>query len=178
MPIHARDQVSYISVYLLLGPLVWVVARSIVLEDFNKGQYTAASLLAFLAILSGWTKARQSCRRTEIDAQGKQVTIHSVSPLFSPIQHRYPLEQFGSVRSYITLGRFPQNLVELVTQSGGEALLVAAFSPRGGAPTFWSMPTETENVKAMRLRQTISDQCGLVDQGFLSPRMVGALIKD
>jgi hypothetical protein len=176
MPIQARDQVSYVLVYMLIGALMLEALRAIALGELTKNSMVTATLFAVTALVSGWIKAVQSRRRVEIDPQTGHVTIYFVSAFFSSTQIRYPLEQFGSVRSYITIGRFPKNYVELVTRNGGEALIVAAFAPTNGASSFWSFPTDTESAKAMHLRKEISSQCGLIDGGFLGSRMVGALI--
>lgn len=81
------------------------------------------------------------------------------------------------MRSYTTIGRFTKNHVELVTKSGGEALIVAAFVPGINAQSFWSVPTEVESVKARYLRKEISSRCELIDQGFLGSKTVGALLE-
>lgn len=177
MPIHARSQVSYLLLYMLIGALVLEALRAIALGELTKSVLVIASILTLVTLVSWWIKAVQSRRWIEIDPQTRQVTIHAVSAFFSPIQNHYPLNQFSSVRSYMTIGRFPKNHVELVTKSGGEALIVAVFFPGIKAPSFWSVPTEVESAKAMHLRREISSRCGLIDGGFLGSKMVGALLE-
>lgn len=177
MPIHARDQISYILVYMLAGALALEVLRMVALEDWTKSRLVITSLLALATLLTWWIKAVQSQRRTEINPQTGQVSIYAVSAVFSPIRNRYPLDQFCGVRSYTTVGRFPKNHVELVLKSGGRALIVATFMPGVESPSFWSTPRESENAMAMQLRKEISSRCGLTDQGFLRSRLTGALLE-
>lgn len=177
MPIHARSQVSYILLYVLIGALVLEAFRFFALGELTKSALGIASILVLVILVSWWIKAVQSRRRIEIDPQTRQVTIHAVSAFLSPVQNHYPLDQFGSVRSYTTIGRFPKNHVELVTKSGGEALIAASFFPGINALSFWSVPTEVESVMARHLRTEISSRCGLIDEGFLGSKMVGALLE-
>ncbi len=177
MPINARSQVSYILLYVLIGALALEAFLVIARGELTKSALGITSILILVTIVSWWIKAVQSRRRIEIDARTRQVTIHAVSAFFSPIKNHYPLDQFGSVRSYTTIGRFPKNQVELVTKSGGEALMVAAFVPGISAPSFWSVPKEVESAKARYLRKEISRRCGLIDQGFLGSKLVGALLE-
>jgi hypothetical protein len=174
--IRANSEVSYISVYMILAVLVIAIGPELALGSLSKELLATSAVLIALAGLFYWVKLIQRHRLCEITVLTNQVTIHSVSPLFSPRQKHYPLEQFGSVRSYISLGRFPRNRVELVTKAGGEALLVAWFVPSNGARSFWSVPAEAESPKAALIRKTIADQCGLIDPGFQGTKMVGAEI--
>lgn len=88
----------------------------------------------------------------------------------------YPLEQFGSVVSYVTPFRHSRNLVELVTRAGGESLCLVAFQPASAATSFWSIPKECESPKAEALRKTVSGVLKLQDKGFLGVRWPGAYV--
>ena len=175
-PIRANNEVSYISVYAILAVLAIKTVPELVQGGLSNRHLTASAILVTLVSLVYWVKLIQRSRWCEIAVNANQVTVHSVSLFFSPRQRHYPLSQFGSVRSYITLGRFTTNRVELVTQDGGEALLVACFVPSNGARSFWSIPTEAESFKAALVRESIATQCGIIDHGFLGTRLVGAEI--
>jgi hypothetical protein len=172
--IRATNEVSYMSVYAILAVLAFVAVPELALGSQSKELLVASAVLATLAAIAYWVKLVQQQRWCEITPHANQVTVHSVSPFFSARKQQYPLSQFGSVRSYITPGRFPRNRVELVTKAGGEALLVAWFTPSNGARSFWSIPTEAENPKAASARNAIANQCALVNSGFLGTRLVGA----
>lgn len=177
-PIRVHAANSYFSAYLLLGFLVATSAGALVGHEVDPAKLGAASVLGCLGFVALWVKSVQGKRWVEIDASRNQVSIRTVSPFFSPRTIHYPLSTFGAIRSYITVGRYPRNLVELVTQSGGEALLVAVLPPSNGAKSFWSMPSETENSQAATLRQQIAAYASLMDQGFLGSRLTGAQLKD
>lgn len=174
--IRATNEVSYMSVYAILAVLAFITVPELALGSLSKELLVASAVLATLAAVAYWVKLVQQHRWCEITPHANQVTVHSVSPFFSARKQQYPLSQFGSVRSYITPGRFPRNRVELVTKAGGEALLVAWFTPSNGARSFWSMPTEAENPKAASARDAIANQCALVNSGFLGTKLVGAQI--
>lgn len=177
MPIHARDQTSYIPVYMLAGALALEVLRVLALEEWTESRLVIMLLLALATLATWWIKAVQSHRRTEINPQTRQVTTHAVTAGFSPIKNHYPLDQFCEVRSYTTIGRFPKNHVELVMKSGGRALIVATFTPSVESRSFWSIPKESESAMAMQLRKEIASRCGFTDRGFLGSRLTGALIE-
>jgi hypothetical protein len=174
--LRANNEVSYLSVYVTLAVSVFGTVRALALGELSNGQLALSVTFIALAGIFYWVKLIQQHCWCEITTYANQVTVHSVSPFFSPQQQHYPLSQFGSVRSYLTLSRFPSNRVELVTKAGGEALLVAWFEPSNGARSFWSMPTEAESTKAALLREAIAKQFGLIDQGFLGTKLVGTQI--
>jgi hypothetical protein len=174
--VRANNEVSYISVYAILAVLAFATVPELALGGLSKELLVASVVLVALAALVYWVKLVQRHRWCEIAPHANQVTVHSVSPFFSARKQHYPLSQFGSVRSYITPGRFARNRVELVSKAGGEALLVAWFAPSNGARSFWSTPTEAESPKAASVREAIANQCALVDNGFLGTKLVGAQI--
>jgi hypothetical protein len=171
--IRASSEISYISVYTILVVLVIATGPELALGSLSNELLATSAVLIAVAVLFYWVKHIQRRRLCEITVLANQVTIHSVSPLFTRRQKHYPLEQFGTVQSYISPGRFSRNRVELVTKTGGEALLVAWFVPSNEARSFWSMPSEAESPKAALIRKTIADQCGLIDLGFQGTKMVG-----
>lgn len=97
MPIHARSQVSYLLLYMLIGALVLEALRAIAFGELTKSVLVIASVLTLVTLVSWWIKAVQSRRWIEIDPQTRQVTIHAVSAFFSPIQNHYPLNQFSAL---------------------------------------------------------------------------------
>jgi hypothetical protein len=163
---------------VLLSFAVLTSIADLLRHDMTNMDPTLPAILGGCALVAIWVKSVQAKRSVEIDAALNTVSIHSVSALFRPGIRRYPLDKFGSVRSYVTSGRYAKVVVELVTKPGGEALFVAAFPPDNGAKSFWSMSTEAENTEAASLRQAISAYAGVKDHGFLNTRLVGALLND
>lgn len=176
--VRVNNEVSYMSVYVIFAVLVVGVGPELALGNLGKEVLVIALAATSLALIGIWIKLIQTRRQCEVDVLGNRVTIHSVSPFFLETHRHHQLDQFGSVRSYITPGRFPRNRVELVTKGGGEALLVAWFQPSNGARSFWSIPTEAESPKAALIRRNLASQCGLADEGFQGTKMVGAQIRE
>ena len=173
-PITAKSQLSFVTVYLSLGMII----VGLLLGFFDAKYLIVAAVFGGIGLFSLWSKVIAGRREVTLDAAAGQVTISRVSAFFRPKRRSYPLEMFGSVQSYILQGKFPINRVELVTRTGGEALMVALFEPANAAPSFFSLPADGENKSAGRLRQEIAGQLGLLDRGFLGNRMFGAQIKD
>lgn len=177
-PIRVQATSSYFSACLLLGFFVIAGAAAFFGQEAAPAKLAAASVLGGLGFIALWVKSVQGKRWLEIDASLNKVSIRTVSPFFTSKTIHYPLSTFGAVRSYITMGLYPGNLVELVTRSGGEALLVTSLAPSNGAKSFWSMPAEAESGHAAELRQQIAAYAGLEDQGYLGTRLVGAQLVD
>lgn len=173
-PITAKCQLSFLTVHMCFGTAVF----GLLLGFFDTKNFIWAVVFAGIGLILFWEMVIVSRRQVTLDAANGQVTISRISAFFRPKQRSYPLEMFGSVQSYIPPGRSPVNRVELVTKTGGEALLVALFEPANVAPSFFSFPTKGENKGAERLRQEIAGQLGLLDRGFLGKRMFGAQLND
>ena len=173
-PITIKSQLSFAIIYVSLG----MTAFGLLLGFFDPKGLLIAAVFAGFGLLLLWDKVIASRRRVTLDAASGQVVISRVSALFKPKQRVYPLELFGSVHSYILQGKSPVNRLELVTKTGGEALLLALFEPANIASSFFSFPVDGESKSAERLRQEISVQLDLLDRGFLGNRMFGAQLKD
>ena len=173
-PITVKNQRSFLTVYFSWGMALF----GLLLGFFDPKGLVMAAVFAGLGSLLLWDKVIANRRRVTLDAAKGQVTISRVSAFFKPKQRVYPLELFGSVQSYIEQGKFPINRLEIVTKTGGEALLLALFEPSNVASSFFSVPKDGENKSAERLRQKIAVQLGLLDRGFLGNRMFGAQLKD
>jgi hypothetical protein len=172
--IRANCQVSYASVYVPLLFVAVIISTALSTGKLDKSIYYFSTILGTLAAWALWIKSVQRQRYVEFSPSQMQASVHTSSLLFSRSIKKYPLEGFGTVRSYVTIGRFPKNRVELVTKQGGESLLVASFIPRSGARSFWSLPTAAENIEATELRNALSSQFGFTNQGFLGVKAVGA----
>lgn len=172
--ITVNNQLSFLTVYMC-----WCVAVfGLLLGLFEPKGLIVSAVFAGVGLILFWDKVIANRRRVTLDAASSQVIISSVSAFFKPKQRVYPLELFGSVQSYIQQGKSPVNRVELVTKTGGQALLLALFKPANAAPSFFSFPAQGENKNAERLRQEIAVHLGLADRGFLGNRMFGAQLKD
>lgn len=145
---------------------------------FDEKWIILTGVFAVIGLLFFWVYSIAGRRRVTLDQANAQVLIASVSVLFKPRLKSYPLEFFGSVQSYVTLGKPPINRVELVSKTGGETLLLARFEPVNTARSFWSFPHEGESRHAQGLRRSVAEQFGLLDRGFLGSRMQGAQLKD
>ncbi|WP_334188267.1 hypothetical protein [Noviherbaspirillum sp.] len=115
--------------------------------------------------------------KTEIDPATRLVMCCYRSIFGKSRIKSYSLDQFRYVRSYITIGRFPVNVVELVTNSGGEALCLTRVEPSASSQSFFSIPRPGEAEKAKKLRCDIASSCGVVDKGYLGYRMPGCQLK-
>ena len=173
-PITVKNQRSFLTVYFSWGMALF----GLLLGFFDPKGLVMAAVFAGLGSLLLWDKVIANRRRVTLDAAKGQVTISRVSAFFKPKQRSYPLDMFGSVQSYILQGKSPVNRVELLTKTGGEALLLALYQPANVAPSFFSVPADGENKSATLLRQEIAAQLGLLDRGFLGNRMFGAQLKD
>ena len=173
-PITVTNHPPFLTVYMCWGMTVF----GLLLGFLNTENLVLAVVFAGVGLIFFWNKLIASRRKVTLDASSGQVTISRVSAFFKPKQCSYPLDMFGSVQSYILQGKSPVNRVELLTNTGGEALLLALFKPANVAPSFFSVPLDGENKNAERLRQKIAGQLGLLDRGFLGNRMFGAQLKD
>ena len=173
-PITVKSQPSFLTVYVCWGMAFFCL----LLGFWRTENLIMAFVFAGIGLILFWNKVIASRRQVTLNAASGQVTISRVSAFFKPKQRSYPLDMFGSVQSYILQGKSPVNRVELLTKTGGEALLLALYQPANVAPSFFSVPADGENKSATLLRQEIAAQLGLLDRGFLGNRMFGAQLKD
>lgn len=174
MPLVIKSENSLLAVYICLGATVF----GLVIGFWDRKLILMAWVFAAISLVLFWAHWIASQRRVSLDKANGQVQICSSSLLFKPRTKSYPLELFGTVQSYLTVGKHPSNRVELVSRTGGEALLLACFEPASTARSFWSFPSVGESHHAQSLRQSVAEQFGLLDRGFLGGRAEGAQLKD
>lgn len=174
MPLLIQSENSLTPVYLCLGGTVF----GLIVGFWDSKLIIMAWVYAAISLVFLWAHWVASKRQVTLDKANGRVQISSVSLLFKPRTKSYPLELFGSVQSYLTVGKHPSNRVELVSRTGGEALLLAWFEPASTARSFWSFPSQGESSHAQSLRQSVAEQFELLDRGFLGGRAEGAQLKD
>lgn len=133
-------------------------------------------LFAVLTCLVGFIELVFRDRRLEINTEAGQIVFTRPAIPFMGRTVSYPLADFSSVRSYWTPGRLSENLVELVTRSGGEALLVARYGGVRQSKGFLFIAAGDEHPDAAALRKAIAQECGLKDDGYLGTRWRGAYV--
>lgn len=148
-----------------------------VINLFPLGTATAEGWFAFLSMLMitlicAFAEFSDRATYLEIQARAGKIILTRPHFLLFKRKHLFRTEEFSSVRSYIVTGAGPTiNLVELVTNLGGEALPVAKF------PCQWSTPSKfDESPGAENLRRTIAQELNIEDAGFLGARWQGAYL--
>lgn len=149
--------------------LAWLQSSSLTLGVVSFAAIPAALVLVTFQLKSPiiieFDRTNNILRRTWRDAVGrKQVRT-------------YQTDQFRYVQSWLTIGRFPTNVVALVSNSGGETLALATFFPSSMSSSFLSIPREAESENATQLRIKVAQGCGVIDRGFLGSRMPGCNVK-
>lgn len=169
---------SFIGVYAVLPFLLVSLVDVLPLADVQLRQLVLPGVLGSILVLFAWVELVRGRRLVTIDTDCGLVEVHSVSALFSSKKRTLPLAQFASVVSYLVPGKSAsrENRLELVTAKGGQALMLASYTPGRGKVRRWFFPSEGEAPEARRLRQIIASECGVRDAGFLGVRMVGAQV--
>jgi hypothetical protein len=162
------------------------VAKAVAIASFiftlivlmRPSQWPVLAFLYSLLFTTLWSGRNKGRSYTVVDTEKQLVLVHTASILGKIRTSCYDIPAFGSVISYVVVGKNPQNRVELVTHSGGEALLLGEFAPSRETKSFFSLSTGTsESGEAEKLRLQISHACKLKDRGFLGTRWVGAQLK-
>lgn len=170
---------SYLGVYVMLTLAAFSSLPLLFGEVPGPGNIVGVATAFSIAVLFAWTNLVGSKRSVEIDPDSKVVVIRKVSAFLRPRCIQYPLDRFGSVRSYLVNGgRVVYNIVELVTKEGGRALMVGSFEPASKAKSFTSIPVDDESEQAAALRADIAAATKLKDSGFLGVQMIGAQMKE
>lgn len=140
-----------IAGWLVTGQWVWEIS---------------ASLPVFVLVVT-WTQLRKWPTSVEIDSMHHLLVVN-YSPLALKRQLRRPLAPDSAVRSYVTGGRFPRNVVELCTTGkGASPVPIGRFEPLlEPAKGFWSTPRFAESVAARHLRSKLNGVAGIRDLGF------------
>lgn len=177
-PLLIEQKSSYLAVHILLALSAASSVKLLLGGATSPADIMVPATVCAVAVVGAWANFIKSKRSIEIDIESRAVTIHKTSALLRPKRIEYPLDRFGSVRSYMTAGRYPKSVVELVTKEGGRALMVAFFEPDSKAKSFMSIPAEVENKEAAALREKIASLTNLRDSGYLGEQYVGAQMKE
>ncbi len=170
-----RQRRSFSVSWAPLIALPWLALLAMSLSSM--GQRALVGLAAvLLTALAWWIDHVRNDRVVAIDKASNRITVRRRRLWGSWWADAYALSDFAAVISYVSPGRNPVNWVDLVTQSGGEALLVASFKPGVRAESLLSWPTYGEAEQARHLRQTLVDALALVDNGFHGSRLPGAQV--
>ena len=161
---------SVVIILALFVPLWFLTVLP--LSGIQLSQLAFPLLVLLYIAIRVWVEVVRGRRVVVIDDESGRVEVHTVSPLLRQKLSSVSLCEFGSVRSYLTPGKFTKNRLELVTNSGGESLLLGYFPPASDRRK-WLIPSEVESQEVSRLRNQISQESGLKDGGFLGFRMVG-----
>lgn len=174
--LQIRQKASYLTAFVAIAFLLITLPLGLPI-DLDSGSWILPAAWVGLIFLSFWGGLVRSRRCVEFVVPERKVKVRSVSLLFRPQTRVYEMDQFGTVISYVTQGKFPMNRLELLTTSGAESLLVSAFPPANGVRSFWSLPSEVESSEAARFRKEIAEATGLRDGGFLGKRLAGAQLR-
>ncbi|MFV0665719.1 hypothetical protein [Denitromonas sp.] len=163
------------DVWILSGGTVSLALSITLLLLGHSHQAAGFATLGALLALRYWHTAVRNRRSIEFNIDQNQVIERSVDSLLRHRIRTFALSEFGKVVSYIeptAQPHTPRNRVELVTHSGGEALLLAVFSPIQTKKKI-SM-SYAESPGAASLRQQISSSLPIADGGHLGYRWIGA----
>lgn len=133
-------------------------------------------LMAGVLCLTVCMELRTRGASVEINGETRLVIFRRAGALLRKKVFAYALDDFSSVRSYATPGKGARNLIELITLSGGEALLISSHEPQWSSKGFFSVPVMMESADAMALRKAIAAECGLKDEGYLGVRWPGVYV--
>ncbi len=125
------------------------------------------ALFSYLAIRS----YLQSKASIHIDRDCCIVTVHSYNWLLQRTTDALPLSIFVVVFSHLTFGKFPKNVVSLLTEDGQRLDLFHGLAGTT-AESFFSTPKLAESPKGRAIREALSVYSGLRDLGF-RPKQVG-----
>lgn len=165
----------------LVGLVIGVVAASIFLGAVPFDMASSRQMLALPLVVLAWflvlyAEFVRDSRLVEFDLANNRLVVRKRSWRWQLLTSDYTLSQFRSVVSYTVPGRPQRNLVELVTQSGGESFHVSSFDPETEGKSFFSLPHATESPEAKKLRESIAALCSLEDRGYFGSRWTGAYV--
>lgn len=151
MATYGALAVGLIVGWLSTGERVWEIAAS----------------LPVFALAMTWTQLRKWPASIEIDSLDRALVV-SYSPFALKRQQRRPLAPYSAVRSYVTDGRFPRNVVELCAPGKlASPVPIGSFEPLlEPAKGFLSAPKYAESTAALDLRNKLNGVAGIRDLGF------------
>ena len=168
-----RGPKTLVAVLTLLSFLVvWILGTGL-----NRNALVIACMCLMTSALLGWMDWIRRQEISEFTAAGNLV-IRRRGWFARPTTSTFELDQFGEIRSYLTAGADPINRLELVTVSGGEAVLIATRLPGSAHSSFWSLAGQSlENPEIRNLRTELALEWALTDVGFQGVKWVGKLIE-
>jgi len=172
--ISIKHKSMYVHIYGVAG-LSAVFLMQGLWSQWDSGAAGWSGLVGLMmAGILWWVELVRSGDRVDLDVGQKRLILQKRTVLLVTKVSEYSIDRFSGVRSYITPGRTPSNIVELVTKQGGEGVVVAYMEPGKAAESFFSVSAGCENMEAYLLRKQIAEKAGLVDLGYVGKRMIGA----
>jgi hypothetical protein len=133
-------------------------------------------LLALFLLALSWGQYTNTRRKVLINKTTNEVIVYEITFFGRNITKSYSLNQFSSVRSFISPGKGAVNIVELATTGGYFGLELSSFLPSSGGP-FFSILNEVENPKAEALRIAVCEITGLTNLGFVGHKFFSCPIE-
>lgn len=133
-----------------------------------------------LWMLVAYAETLRNARFVEIDAAQNSIVVNGRTWINRERQKTYELGQFRFVISYISPGRNPENRVELLTHTAGEALCLVIFPVRASDKfsSRWTFkPHWHESPQATLVRERLATEFHLEDRGFSGSRWPGAQVR-
>lgn len=143
----------------------------------GKSSTIALLCLVILPATVAWLAAMyRTPSHTEVNFADGVVRRHYRRLFGKPRHKTYRLDEFTLVRSFLTGGRFPSNVVDMVSIAAGGALRIAEYRPLSIVQSLRGMkPGEAPDAKA--LRELLAARCGCEDHGFLGWRSPGVSVR-
>jgi hypothetical protein len=170
-----RDRQSQLNLFAVLSMVFFYGVFSLQngWSPAVAGGGVAVFVISALLLWRHWLLKQEEIEFTT----NRTLVIHRRSWSGKPTKSTHALDDFGAIRSYLTVGSRRINRLEIVMVAGGEALLIASRAPAEKA-AFWHLAGESfESPEILNVRAEISSRWGLVDHGFQGSRWVGATIK-
>nr|WP_315225387.1 hypothetical protein [uncultured Albidiferax sp.] len=136
----------------------------------------AGLALAAVSVLLLWRLWLLKQVEIELTPQ-KTLRIHRRGMWGKTTAAAYPLETFGAIRSFLAGRTNTVSLLELVTKTGGESVLLACRAPVVQSAFWRSAEGNSENPEISQLRATLRERWGFHDHGFQGKRWPGAAVK-
>ncbi|CAM8624865.1 hypothetical protein MCEMIEM13_02986 [Comamonadaceae bacterium] len=154
---------------------MWVLPAFFLADALRTGSAQKEHLLAigmscsFWLLLSYWEWVRAQ-GYLDLNAKTKLITIKTINVFGKSHCASYRVQDFRAVSSFLTWPENRSNCVELITHTGGEALVIAEFEPARIDKSFWGTPVYGESIEARNLRQLVRTDFELEDLGFEDSR--------
>ncbi|HEY4083022.1 MAG TPA: hypothetical protein VGM81_20245 [Burkholderiaceae bacterium] len=136
------------------------------LSDFRQQAFAFAFLVP--ALLFSWAYFIGRSRVIEFDLQSNEVVIVQRSLLGLRQRTTIQLSSYNRVGSYLTTGRFTQNILALFSVDERRYFTLVSFLPSSESTGFLAIPSPVESQAARQLRERLCADLALVDLGFLN----------